>query len=137
MSASPLTVLAYAAIPVSAAIAGSVLAAVRTPSATLRSGVQHVAAGVVFAAVAGELLPEVLRIHRPVQVIVGLAVGVGLLLSGRGHPISMLVGERDKLNSHHQAIADVSRISALPITVAPAVRTYYANAVLPRRSPSL
>lgn len=80
MSASPLTVLAYAAIPVSAAIAGSVLAAVRTPSATLRSGVQHFAAGVVFAAVAGELLPEVLRIHRPVQVIVGFAVGVGLML---------------------------------------------------------
>lgn len=80
MSASPLLVLAYAAIPVAAAIVGSAVAAVRAPSAPLRSGVQHFAAGVVFAAVAGELLPEVLRIHEPVQVVIGFAVGVGLML---------------------------------------------------------
>lgn len=80
MSTSPLTVLAYATVPVMAAIIGSIVAAVRTPGASLRSGVQHLAAGVVFAAVAGELLPEVLRIHRPAQVVVGFAAGVGLML---------------------------------------------------------
>lgn len=74
------TILGYALIPVAGTIGGAVLAAYRPPGATVRSGVQHVAAGVVFAAVAGELLPEVKRIHEPVQVAIGFAVGIALML---------------------------------------------------------
>lgn len=80
MSVSPLTVIAASVIPALAAIAGAGIAVARPPSPTVRSGVQHVTAGVVFAAVAGELLPEVLDIHKPVQVVIGFAIGIGLML---------------------------------------------------------
>lgn len=74
------TILGYALIPTAATIGGAVLAAYHPPGANLRSAVQHIAAGVVFAAVAGELLPEVMRIHKPVEVAVGFAIGIGLML---------------------------------------------------------
>ncbi len=48
----------------------------------MRSGIQHFAAGVVFGAVAGELLPEI-REQNPIAVIIGFTVGVGLMLAIR------------------------------------------------------
>lgn len=80
MSTSTAAILSYSAIPVAATIIGATLAAYRPPSASLTSKVQHFAAGVVFAAVAGELLPEVMRIHEPVQVTIGFAIGIALML---------------------------------------------------------
>ena len=69
------------AFPVVAAAAGSVLAAWRRPGPKLTSGVQHFAAGVVFAAVAGEVLPELRAEGRLLAVVIGFAVGVALLLT--------------------------------------------------------
>ncbi|MBN9098006.1 MULTISPECIES: hypothetical protein [unclassified Pseudonocardia] len=69
------------AFPVVAAAVGSVLAAWRRPGPKLTSGVQHFAAGVVFAAVAGEVLPELRKEGRLVAVVIGFAVGVALLLT--------------------------------------------------------
>lgn len=80
MTVGPAEIVGYALIPAGATVAGAVLAAYRPPGPTVRSGVQHFAAGVVFAAVAGELLPEVLRIHKPAQVAVGFALGIALML---------------------------------------------------------
>ena len=80
MSVAPLTIIAASLIPALGAVAGAAIAVVRPPGPTVRSGVQHFAAGVVFAAVAGELLPEVLDIHKPVQVVIGFAIGIGLML---------------------------------------------------------
>jgi ZIP family zinc transporter len=68
------------AFPVLAGIIGGVVAVVRTPSAALVSGVQHFAAGVVMAAVAGEVLPE-LRVRGPLWlVVVGFGAGVAVLV---------------------------------------------------------
>lgn len=69
------------AFPVAAAALGSVLAAWRRPGPKLTSGVQHFAAGVVFAAVAGEVLPELRQEGRLLAVVIGFAVGVALLLT--------------------------------------------------------
>lgn len=80
MSSPLLQILSLTLIPVVATILGGTLASVRTPSATLRSLVQHFAAGVVFAAVAGELLPEITRGHQPLGVVIGFTLGVGLML---------------------------------------------------------
>ena len=71
-------VLAYTLLPVAATIAGGAIAAFRTPGPRLRSGVQHFAAGVVFAAVAVELLPDVVHERAPVAAV--LAFGVAALL---------------------------------------------------------
>ena len=79
----PFAVLAYALMPAAALIAGGVIAAIRLPAPPLRSLLQHVAAGVVFAAVAGELLPRETHEHHPLPVAIGFAIGVGLMLAIR------------------------------------------------------
>ena len=73
-------VLPFLAIPALATLAGGTVAAFRPPSARLQSVIQHVAAGVVFAAVAGELLPELMHEAAPLPTILGFALGVGLML---------------------------------------------------------
>ena len=79
------SVVAQAAIlvafPVAAAAAGSALAAWRRPGPKLTSGIQHFAAGVVFAAVAGEVLPELRSEGRLPAVVLGFAAGVAVLLA--------------------------------------------------------
>jgi len=70
-------------IPVMATILGGTFASFRTPSDKVRSFVQHFAAGVVFAAVAGELLPEITKEHQPVGVLIGFVIGVLTMLAVR------------------------------------------------------
>lgn len=59
------------AIPALVALGGGILAAVWNPSHQMRSLIQHFAAGVVLAALAVELLPEIGREHAPGPVLVG------------------------------------------------------------------
>jgi ZIP family zinc transporter len=64
------------AIPAVVALLGGVLAAVWTPNHQARSLIQHFAAGVVLAALAVELLPEIEREHAPSLVLIaGFALG--------------------------------------------------------------
>lgn len=58
------------AVPALVALTGGVLAAVWKPSAQARSLIQHFAAGVVLAALAVELLPEISREHAPGAVLI-------------------------------------------------------------------
>src|SRR5512135_975167 len=53
------------AVPALIALVGGVVAALWHPSARARSLIQHFAAGVVLAALAVELLPEIEREHAP------------------------------------------------------------------------
>lgn len=76
----PTTVLLYTLLPVAAVILGGVIAAFRPPGARMRSAVQHFAAGIVFAAIALELLPEIKDEREPLAAILGFAVGIGLML---------------------------------------------------------
>lgn len=75
-----LAALTYALIPVLATLIGGVFAAFRAPGRQARSLIQHFAAGVVFAAVAGELVPELMQERERLAVIVGMALGVGVML---------------------------------------------------------
>lgn len=59
------------AIPALIALGGGILAAVWSPNHQMRSLIQHFAAGVVLAALAVELLPEIGREHAPGLVLVG------------------------------------------------------------------
>lgn len=74
----PLVVLAI--VPVATMILGAVIAAFRPPSPRVRSAIQHFAAGVVFSVVAVELLPDVTRVHDPLEIGLSFASGVGLML---------------------------------------------------------
>ena len=59
---------------------GGAAAVFRPPGVRLQSVIQHFAAGVVFAAVAGELLPELMHEAAPLPTVLGFALGVGLML---------------------------------------------------------
>ena len=86
-------ILALTLIPAAATIFGGAIAVWRTPSETVRSVIQHFAAGVVLAAVAGELLPEMTREHQPLGVVIGFILGVALMLCVKR------VAERDEATS--------------------------------------
>lgn len=94
-----------AAVPAVATLSGAAFALYRSPSERARSLFRHFAAGVVLAVVAGELLPEITKEHRPFGVVIGFVLGVGLMLAvkawserleartaAKGTPTGLLVG---------------------------------------------
>lgn len=64
-------------------VAGALLAAWRTPGPKLRSTLLHFAAGVVFAVVAVDLLPDIMKRHAPIEVGVGFSLGVAVMFGLR------------------------------------------------------
>ncbi len=71
---------AFTLIPATATVFGAVVATRFRPGPVLISAVQHFAAGVVFAAAAGEILPDVMHGGSPIATVIGGALGVGLML---------------------------------------------------------
>lgn len=71
--------LSYTMLAVVAALVGGLIAVFRPPGPYMESNVQHFAAGLVFAAVAAELLPDV-HTRAPRVVILGFALGVATML---------------------------------------------------------
>lgn len=80
MNATLANVMTFASIPAAAVVVGGAVAAVRPPSPTVTSGVQHVAAGVLFAALATELLPDVVHRRLPWVTLTGFSLGVIAML---------------------------------------------------------
>ena len=74
--------LLFALVPVAAAALSGAVAAVRAPGEKVTSGLQHFAAGVVFAAAAIELLPSVLG-RSPLVAVGGFAVGIAVMFGFR------------------------------------------------------
>jgi ZIP family zinc transporter len=92
--------LSYTMVAVVAAMVGGVIAVYRPPGAQMESNVQHFAAGVVIAAVAAELLPDV-HDRAPTVVVVGFAIGVATMLGI--HRLSKLIQKRDLGGSYASA----------------------------------
>lgn len=67
--------------PVVAGAVGAFGAALKAPSKKMTSGVQHLAAGVVFAAVATEVLPDLREQGHIWAAVAGFATGVVVLLT--------------------------------------------------------
>ena len=72
--------LPFMVLPVAAVMIGGALSWWRSPGPKLTSAAQHFAAGLVLAAVAIELLPEVVKPGLAFWLFVGFVPGVGLLL---------------------------------------------------------
>jgi ZIP family zinc transporter len=70
------------AVPAAVALLGGVLAALWHPTHRARSLIQHFAAGVVLAALAVELLPEIEREHAPGLVLAGAFAAGALFMFG-------------------------------------------------------
>ena len=60
-----LDIVIYALLPVAAIIIGGIAGLLRKPSGAFISAVLHFAAGVVFSVVAVELLPDIIKEHKP------------------------------------------------------------------------
>ena len=60
---------------------GSLFAVSRRPSDAFVSAMQHLAAGVVFAAAAAEILPQVMHEGSPIATFTGGALGIVVMLS--------------------------------------------------------
>lgn len=73
-------ILVYTLIPLAAMTLGAGFAIWRKPGAAFTAGVQHLAAGVVFAAAAGEILPDLKHAQSPVAVLIGGLIGVAVML---------------------------------------------------------
>lgn len=81
MSNLLLQVVLLTLIPVVATVAGGVIAAYRPPGRRVTSYIQHFAAGVVLAAVAGELLPDIVDTQKAtLGVVIGFLLGLALML---------------------------------------------------------
>jgi len=91
-----MSAILYTLIPLAAVIIGAVLSVVRRPGPAFVSGMQHLAAGVVFAAAASEVLPQIKHGASPVATLIGGLVGLGVMLllkvlEGRAKgPVAML-----------------------------------------------
>lgn len=88
MSAPLVQALLFTGIAVGAAFLGGITAIYYSPSPYEESYIQHFAAGVVFAAVAAKLLPD-LHAQAPVWVIVGFSIGVATMLTV--HQVSRII----------------------------------------------
>lgn len=75
-----MTALKFALIPMLAIMIGALIAGWRTPGKKLIAAMQHLAAGVVFAAAATEILPLVMHGGSPTATLIGGALGVAVML---------------------------------------------------------
>lgn len=77
----PVDALRLTLFPVAAVIIGALVANWRRPGPQLVSAIQHFAAGVVFAALASELLPSLIHERSAVGTLIGGLLGVAAMLS--------------------------------------------------------
>lgn len=77
------SVMVYALLPVAAIIATGIVTALHPPGPSLRSYLQHFAAGVLFSVISVEFLPDMIRERQPVPVILGFALGLSVMLGIR------------------------------------------------------
>lgn len=74
------SVLAYSLIPTLCLLAGGFIASIYQPGESLTSATQHFAAGVVFAAVAKELVPKLGAGSDVIVLIIGFLLGLASML---------------------------------------------------------
>lgn len=99
-------ILIFATPPVLATIIGSAIALFLSPGKKMQNFMQHFTAGVVFSVVAVEILPDIIKVHKPLFVILGFGLGVATMmvlktatskleskpLDSSAFPLAMLMG---------------------------------------------
>lgn len=77
------TIVSFALAPMLAMAGGGLFGAFKPPTPRLGSGMQHFAAGVVFSALAVEILPDIMHRQAPLAALGGFTAGVTLMLALR------------------------------------------------------
>jgi ZIP family zinc transporter len=75
------SLLIYTLVPVAAIVIGGCVAVTRPHGKALISTFEHFAAGVVFSAVAIELLPKLHEMNQPLSMIAGFVAGVLVMMA--------------------------------------------------------
>jgi ZIP family zinc transporter len=83
MTGKILDAVLFSIAPAMGVAGGGALAAWCKPGNTVRSYIQHLAAGIVFAAVGVEILPDVMHRGHPFALACGFAAGVAAMLAIR------------------------------------------------------
>jgi ZIP family zinc transporter len=113
VSSEFLRILPYVLIASGAGVLGGVLPLMWAPGVQARSAVQHFAAGVVIAAVASDLIPEVERQGTLVGILAGFAAG-GVFMIG----LKWLVLRFEKSEKHkHQLPVGLAAAAAVDTLV--------------------
>lgn len=73
--------LLYTLIPLAALAIGAIVTTIARPKRAVQSGIQHFAAGVVFAAAAAEILPDVIHGGLLVPTVIGSLAGIAVMLA--------------------------------------------------------
>ncbi|WP_232220782.1 hypothetical protein [Legionella tunisiensis] len=94
------TIALYSLAPAFGMILGGAIASIYQPSDKLTSATQHFAAGVVFAAVAKELLPKLGAENEPITLIIGFSLGVISMLLLKKLSNRLMEHEEQKKESH-------------------------------------
>lgn len=105
--------LKYIAAPLLAPAIGALIALKTQPSSRQQSIIQHLAAGLVFAAATIELLPVLVKGKHPLASAIGFLLGLGVLLAVKRTFGGHYHGDRDE-NTHHQHIDNESSVSIAP-----------------------
>ena len=81
MSSGVGQIVPYVLLATGAGIAGGIVAFFWAPGVHARSAIQHFAAGVVVAAIASDLIPEVQEIGTPLGILGGFAAGGAVMIA--------------------------------------------------------
>lgn len=73
-------IILFSLIPVFTMVVSGIIATYKKPNGNLRSLFLHFAAGIVFSVVAVEILPDVVKEHKPFQVVIGFVLGLITML---------------------------------------------------------
>ena len=113
--------VAFTLIPVAATALGTAGAAVRPPGPRVTSAIQHLAAGIVFAAVALELVPPV-RERSAYVAIIGFGVGIAAM--------TLLKRATDRLEAGSRGAAAGAIALPIGLLVATAIDVFIDGVVL-------
>lgn len=106
--------LKYIAAPLIAPAIGGLIALYNRPSARAQSIVQHLAAGLIFAAATVELLPVLMKGKQPLAIVIGFLLGLGILLALKRIFGGHYHGDKDEA-AHHQHIDAGEVVSIAPM----------------------
>ncbi|MHB0948301.1 MAG: ZIP family metal transporter [Gemmatimonadaceae bacterium] len=81
----------------------------------MRSAIRHFAAGVVFSVVAVELLPDVTRVHDPLEI--GLTFAAGLVLMLLVEQLGKRLGDAARSKGGGESATDVGQLAAIGIDI--------------------
>ncbi len=106
----PTSTTFYILLPTLFMFLGGIAALVRQPGPKLTSATQHFAAGVVFSAVAVELLPQIIEKRMPISLSIGFLLGLSLMIF-----IKFITGRIENIKGQTKKVLPLGMIIAVAV----------------------